>query len=143
MDYNPWRDARDNFVDYLIDRSCELPAGLKGCVKGQTIYLCKTLDQHARRCTLSHELKHIVRGTNHAIYLSHPREEMAIDRLVARQLIHIDNFIAAIPWGVKSPRPETASELGVDAHTLRVWVHTLSAKESAYIEARLRERDHP
>ncbi|MFE5790678.1 hypothetical protein [Rhodococcus erythropolis] len=143
MDYNPWRDARDNFADYLIDRSRELPAGLKGCVKGKTIYICRTLNQFSRRTTLSHELTHIVRGTNHVLYLSQPREELAIDKLVARQFIHIDKFIAAVPFGGKSVPAAIADDLQVDQHTLRTWVHNLTDREREYIEIRLQERDHP
>jgi len=142
-DFNPWRYARDNHPDYLIDRSHKLPPGLRGCIKGNTIYLCSSLDRDSLRCTLCHELWHIKRETNHSMHLTNYREEMAIDKLVARQLIHIDAFIAAIPFGNKVPPTHAAEELRVDHHTLRVWFQTLSADECRYIETRLRERDHP
>ncbi|MFD6517614.1 hypothetical protein [Rhodococcus sp. NPDC060176] len=143
MDYNPWRDARDNFPDYTINIRHELPAGVGGFIKGKTIYLCRTLDEDGRRCTLPHELDHIRNGTDHLFEHPNSKEERAIDIAVARRLITVDKFVDALAWSRRTAGRECAAELRVDSHTLKVWVQSLSAHEKREIQQMLKSRGVP
>ncbi|ASN69208.1 hypothetical protein 7S3_30 [uncultured Caudovirales phage] len=137
--YNPWRDARDRYPDYLINFKRELPTGMRGCIKGKTIHVCASLTQEARRFTLAHEVCHLDTGILHT---GDPRVELMIDRMAARRLITPDEFVDALAWSRRSDH-ECASELGVDGYTLRVWVQSLNKDERRYITALLRRRGEP
>lgn len=134
--YNPWRDARDRYPDYLINFKHELPSGMRGCIKGRVIYVCTTLTQEARRFALAHELCHLDTNTLHT---GDPRVELMIDRMAARRLITPDRFVDALLWSRRATH-ECAAELGVDGYALKVWVQSLDKNERHYITTRLRRR---
>ncbi|MBM4640666.1 ImmA/IrrE family metallo-endopeptidase [Rhodococcus hoagii] len=137
--YNPWRDARDRYPDYLINFKRVLPPGMRGCIKGKTIHVCASLTQEARRFTLAHEVCHLDTGIFHT---GDPRVELMIDRMAARRLITAEEFVDALAWSRRSHN-ECASELGVDGYTLKVWVQSLNKDERRYITALLRRRGEP
>lgn len=137
--YNPWRDARDRYPHYLIDYKRELPGTMRGCIKGKTIYVCRTLPQETRRFVLAHELCHLDTRTVHT---GDRRVEQMIDRMAARRLITFDDFVDAIAW-TRTVGHECAAELGVDGYTLKVWAQSLTPDEKRYISTRLQSRGEP
>lgn len=60
--WHPWRMLRDRCIE--VDVSCRgrLPDRVMGLQLGGRIWLCATLTQAERRCTLTHELVHRERG---------------------------------------------------------------------------------
>jgi hypothetical protein len=134
--WHPWRFLADCFPHVVVDHSHELPEHLMGYRQGNTIWLCKTLNQAERRSTLTHELHHLLRGdvptwSRHATV----REERIVSELSARQLITLDQLIDALKW-TQHP-DELAEELWTDTPTVRCRLQTLDPIEVADLEHRL------
>lgn len=143
--YNPWRDAEKR-PEITIDCRHELPDGQSGAYdsSAETIYLCKTLLQSDRRCTLAHELLHVDRGAPPVdVEWIAEKEERIVDRLAAQRLIDRERFIDAVIWCGRRVGPECASELWVDIDTLCTWVRTLTAREIREIQDRIEQRLSP
>jgi hypothetical protein len=134
--WHPWRHLAEEYPHITVDLSHELPGDMMGYTDGNTIWLCKTLNQAERRSTLTHELKHIVRGgvprgSRHAVM----REEQIVSELSARQLITLDRLVAALRW-TQHP-DELAEELWTDTPTVRCRLKTLDPIEVADLEHHL------
>lgn len=96
--------------------------------------------QAEQRCTIAHEIEHIQRGPTPPDPAIRAREEVAIDRAVARRLIDIDALGEALAWPLDPS--EVADDLWVDRQTLEVRVHSLHPSEQVYLKRRLERHEH-
>ena len=131
--WHPWRIAAERYPHITIVCKHELPRGVRGLLKGDTIWLCKTLTQAERRSTLTHELLHVSRGI--APPQLQAREERRVDELAARRLISLNDMLR----GLQSAQDdrELAEALWTDVHTVRVRRETLTPFEVAWLDERL------
>lgn len=92
--YHPFRRLRDRphlrlvFADLGDD-------GPMGTTDGHTITLTTGLMQDERRCVVLHELIHEERGIPHG---ECPREELAIEKEVARLLLPLEHLADGLSW---------------------------------------------
>ena len=131
--WHPWRIAAELYPHITIVCKHELPRGVRGLLRGDTIWLCKTLTQAERRSTLTHELLHVSRGI--APPQLQAREERRVDELAARRLISLNDMLR----GLQSAQDdrELAEALWTDVHTVRVRRETLTPFEVAWLDERL------
>jgi hypothetical protein len=109
-----------------------------GLQHGHRIWLCRTLTQAERRCTLTHELVHRERGPVPADPASAAREELIVDEITARRLITLPHLVDGLRW-TRHPR-ELADHLWVDQPTLRTRMSTLDPIETAELEHHLEDQ---
>jgi len=131
--WHPWRTLRDHHPD--VDVSCRyrLPDRFMGLQLGRRIWLCATLTQAERRCTLTHELVHRERGPAAAA-----AEERIVDEIAARRLITLTALTDGLRWS-RHPR-ELAEHLWVDEPTLHTRMTTLDPLEVAELEHDLEDQ---
>ncbi|WP_234802321.1 hypothetical protein [Mycolicibacterium fortuitum] len=103
-----------------------------GLQRGARIWLCRTLTQAERRCTLTHELVHHERGPVPADPAAAAREEQIVDEIAARRLITLPQLADGLRWS-RQPR-ELAEHLWVDQPTLQTRMATLDPLEVADLE---------
>ncbi|WP_036564383.1 hypothetical protein [Nocardioides halotolerans] len=133
--HHPWRRFAE-LTDWSLVWA-ELPEGVMGrtCHQTRTVTLALGLSQAERRCTIAHETAHIVRGpvAPHQTL----REELAIDRSVARLLVpSVPRLVDAMVWA--DGHLETAADaLWVDHYLLSVRLRTLTAAERTLASTRL------
>lgn len=130
--FNPWHHL-DPDTEVHFD---SLPAGVAGYTDGETITLSNRLTQRGRRCTLTHELLHVLRGVNpypHDWY--DMREERAIDECSARLLVPLHRLVDVARWTCNLA--EAAEELWVDTATLRDRIRTLTDRERQHLRNHL------
>lgn len=125
--WSPWRHLRENHPDVRVHEA-ELPPGLLGCLDHaqRTIWLDSRLTDVERTCTLAHELGHLALD----VVLDgqvRPAAERKVDRWAARHLLPIHCLARAFTWAANVP--EIADELGVDVHTLRARLRSLTDDE--------------
>lgn len=139
MDH-PWRRFHEA-AGWLLHFAA-LPSGLMGYTDfgRQQVALDKHLLQAERRCTIAHELEHIKRGPLPADPVLAAREELVIDKAVARRLIDLKALGEALAW--TQNLDEAAEELWVDAATLRTRLQYLHPSEVHYLRRRLEHHDH-
>ena len=135
MGWNPWRHIGRHYPNVTVITDQELPGPVWGQQVGNRIWLCRRLDQVRRRCTLTHEIVHLERGTVPADPRGLAREERAVDRIAARRLITLDALIDGLRW-TRDPH-QLAEHLWVDVPTLRTRMAALDPVEVAEIENRL------
>lgn len=135
--WHPWRVLNIEHSD--IDVSCRhrLPDQIMGLQRGARIWLCRTLNQAERRCTLTHELVHRERGPLPADRDAAAREERIVDEIASRRLITLPSLVDALRWS-RHPR-ELADQLWVDEPTLQTRMVTLDPIEVAELEHRLED----
>lgn len=128
--YHPWRMLR-GLDDWLLEWD-QLPEGISGEINWptHTITIDPRLSQAQRRCTLAHELEHVVRGPGGG-----PREEREVEGMAARRLVELDALVDAVRW---SPWPdEVADELWIDRAMLDARLSGLAPWEMTYITDRI------
>jgi len=105
----------------------------------RTVTLDKRLRQAERRCTIAHENLHISRGPvpDDPVYVA--REELAIEKLVARALIPLDCLCETLAWAWTEQ--EAAEDLWVDRQTLNTRLKHLHPAEAAVLRRRLEHRE--
>ncbi len=133
--WHPWRALRVHYSDVEVSCRYRLPDHLMGLQQGATIWLCRTLTQAERRCTLTHELVHRERGPVPADPAAAAAEERAVDRIAARRLITLPSLLDGLRWTQRLP--ELAEHLWVDEPTLRTRLDTLDPIEVAHLEHEL------
>ena len=138
--WHPWRQLRDHHPNVHVQCRHELHSTRMGIRHGERIWLCSTLTQAERRCTLTHEIVHVERGPVPAIPHMQMREEAIVDRITARRLIELDALIDALAWNRWQVDADTAGELWVDLPTLRTRVQNLTDDERKYIDAEIERR---
>lgn len=124
--HHPWRAFR-RFIDWTLVWA-HLPGDLLGEVDFDTkiVTLDPRITQEERRCTIDHETEHIRRGP--VPEWLRPREERAIDRIVAHRLLPSVKMIAdALTW----------AEWNLDVAAEELWV------DRATLECRLVSMTHP
>lgn len=135
MGWNPWQHLADHWPHIVVDTRTELPGRLWGLTVGNRIWLCRRLDQAARRSTLTHELLHLERGPVPTDRRGHDREERTVSLLAARRLITLDALGDALRW-TRDPE-QLAEALWVDVPTLYARMGALDPVEVAELENRL------
>jgi hypothetical protein len=135
MGWNPWRHIGKHHPDVTVDTSVELPGRIWGLTAENRIWLCRRLDQVARRCTLTHEIVHLERGPVPADTRGRDREERTVDAIAARRLITLDALADALAW-TRDPE-QLAEALWVDVPTLHARMSGLDPVEVAELENRL------
>lgn len=106
-----------------------------GLQHGRRIWLCRTLTQAERRCTLTHELVHRERGPVPSDPAAAAAEERAVDHIAARRLITLPSLIDGLQW-TRDPH-QLAEHLWVDLPTLRARMSGLDPIEVSELENRL------
>ncbi|MCB1288643.1 MAG: hypothetical protein KDB47_13290 [Mycobacterium sp.] len=133
--WHPWRVLRIRYPDVEVSCRHRLPDHLMGLQHGDRIWLCRTLTQAERRCTLTHELVHRERGPVPADPVAAAAEERAVDEIAARRLISIGSLLDGLAW-TRDPH-QLAEHLWVDVPTLHTRMATLDPLEVAELENRL------
>ncbi|MGB3485245.1 MAG: hypothetical protein WBB07_23900 [Mycobacterium sp.] len=108
-----------------------------GLQRGAQIWLCRTMTQAERRCTLTHELVHRERGLVPADPAAAEREERIVDEISARRLITTPALVDGLRW--TRHRGELADHLWVDTPTLETRMATLDPLEVAELEHHLED----
>lgn len=139
MDH-PWRRLRA-LADWSLQWA-HLPEGLLGWAdhRTNTIALDPCQTQAERRCTIAHELEHVLRGPVPADPWLAAREESAVGQAAARALISIEALGDALAWSLDVH--EVADVLWVDVDTLRTRMQHLHPAERAYLRRRTEHHDH-
>lgn len=116
----------DALVDWSL-RWAHLPGDLVGVTDwaSRTITVDARLTQAELHCTLLHEVVHAERGPFPR--WAEAREEAAVDDVVARALIPLEQLVAAVSWS-RCPW-ELAEELWVDVPTLAARARGLTPAE--------------
>lgn len=140
-DYSPW-GAIAALQDVLVAFEI-LPSGRGWWEPDQKVLLIdKRQSRREMRCTLAHELEHIIRG-DHDVSVASPvlqaRQEVAACAAASRRLIPLGRLIDALLWS--QDEHELAEELNVDEDTLRVRLVTLTPEEHQVIDERLWEAE--
>lgn len=133
--FHPWRVLR-GLTDVTL-HWVAMPTRM-GTSSGRDVWLDPRQLQAERRCTLTHELVHLERGTRWV----DGREESAVDVEAARRLIDLPDLLRALQWAVSyDSRParlaSMAEELWVDVPTLEARLAHLSADEESWLRARI------
>lgn len=136
-DWHPWRHMAERFPHIIICTSYELPDGVRGLIRGDRIWLCRTLDQAGRRTVLSHEIGHLELGM--PIYPRHHmygiREERLVDDMASRRLIPLHKLIDAMKWSTHPA--ELAETLWTTERMVQCRLHNLDPIEVAELEYHL------
>lgn len=133
--FSPWRILRLRYPDVEVSCRQRLPDHLMGLQHGRRIWLCRTLTQAERRCTLTHELVHRERGPVPSDPAAAAAEERAVDGIAARRLITLPSLLDGLQW-TRDPH-QLAEHLWVDLPTLRARMAGLDPIEVAELENRL------
>lgn len=137
MGWNPWRHVGKHYPHITVDTRTELPGRIWGLTDGTRIWLCRRLNQVARRCTLAHELIHLERGPVPTDSRGYAREERAVSAEAARRLITIEALADGLRW---SRDPEQLAEtLWVDVPTLQARMTSLDPIEVSQLEHALED----
>lgn len=130
--YDPWHDLAVNWPD--VDVVIEPMGGrLLGVLRYPVIALRAGTSAAQRRCTLAHEIVHLERGVGDCGPWA-GREELLVQREVARRLIPVADLAAAVrQLGGSAVLGELAHALDVDHETARLRLDMLSSAELAHI----------
>lgn len=132
MRWNPWRALSTAHAEVEVSCRYRLPNHLMGLQQGHRIWLCRTLTQAERRCTLTHELVHRERGL-----ITDPNaaalEERIVDEIAARRLITLPQLVDGLRW-TRDDADDLADTLWVDQPTLKTRMETLDPIEVAELE---------
>jgi len=135
--WNPWQHLAEHWPHVTVIANRELPGNMWGLLIGSRIYLCRRLDQAARRSTLTHEVVHLERGAVPTDPRGHAREERVVSRIAARRLITIADLADGLKW--TRDRSELAEHLWVDVPTLNARMESLDPIEVAELEHALED----
>jgi len=140
-EYSPWGTvARLQDVLVVFD---DLPSGRGWWVPDERVLLLdRRMCRRQMRCTLAHELEHMVRGDECVADVSgvlHVRQEIAASTAAARRLIPLGRLVEALLWS--QDERELAEELDVDEETVRMRLLTLTPGEHSIIDERLWARE--
>lgn len=101
--WHPWRALRVRYPEVAVSCRDRLPDRLMGLQQGHRIWLCRTLTQAERRCTLTHELVHRERGPVPHDLAEADREEQIVNEISARRLITLPSLVDGLRW-TRDPR---------------------------------------
>lgn len=129
--FHPWRTLRA-LAHVTLHWHDGGPAGWTH-FESASISLRRGLTQVERRCTLTHELRHLERGP--AVVGYDHQEELAVREESARRLISFPALVEAMLWA--RDEYELAEELWVDVGTARDRLAFLDDLESQELNRRL------
>lgn len=134
--HHPWR-AFGELRDWKIEWTDDLPFGTWGLTiwEDRTVLLVNGMTEAERRCTIEHERLHVLRGP--APFGMELREELVIDRLVARTLAPSIRRIGHAMCFHRADVERAADELWVDEQTLHVRLSSLAPRERAWFGEQL------
>jgi hypothetical protein len=135
MGWNPWRYDGTYLPHITVITDKELPGRIWGVQSGDTIWLCRRLNQARRRSTLAHELVHLERGPVPTDPRGRAREEHIVSGVAARRLIALDALVDGLRW-TRDPE-QLAEHLWVDVPTLQARMTGLDPVEVAELENKL------
>ena len=134
--HHPWRELRDLPHIDLRWHVGAPPGKTQWWSDGTvTISLDESLGQAQRRCTLTHEIRHALRGRPPIGEAARRQEEREIDVEAARLLISLDRLIDALRW--TQYWHEAAEALWCDYGTFVTRINNLTENEWLAIEAAL------
>lgn len=135
--FHAWRRMRDLGPSWTLAWSNELADDLYGFTdfRSRTITLREGLSFEERRCTITHEVEHALRGP--ASRCSELAEELAVNRTGARLLLSSVKDIADCLMYHNGDYEEASSDLWVDPWTLEVRMAGLWRNEHRYLTRRL------
>ncbi len=119
--FDPWECVATDWPGWRIEVADIRPRRGLTIWATCTIVLDIGLTPTERRCTLTHELIHVERGSVPRDRWLKIREEREVRRLAAARLIDPERLADAMAWA-QDPR-EIAEIVGVDVRTLQ-WVNT-------------------
>lgn len=135
--FHPWRRLRDLGPAWTLRWRDDLPWDVYGFTdwRTRTITLRGGMTFEERRCTIAHEVEHVLRGQFSRC--DEVREESMIDRRCARLLLPTMQEIAdALVWH-HGDYERAAEDLWVDSWTLEVRLGSLHGLEHNYLRRRL------
>jgi hypothetical protein len=134
--YDPWTDLARRWPEVRVVEE-PMPGRLLGELRYPVIALRAGTSAAQRRCTLTHEIVHLERGTGECGPWA-AREELLVHREVARRLVPPEALRAALrEAGGDADLPALARLLDVDVETARVRLELLSAAERRQLRAAL------
>lgn len=138
-DYSPW-GAIARLQDVLVAFEI-LPSGRGWWEPDERVLLLdKRQTQAEMRCTVAHELEHIIRGDIDVSVISpvlQARQEIAACAAAARRLIPLSRLVDALLWS--QDEHELAEQLNVDEDTLKMRLVSLTPEEHKLVDERLWE----
>ncbi len=135
--FHPWRRMRDLGPSWKLQWSGALPTGRLGLTnfRTRTITLRLDLTFEERRCTITHEVEHAIRGT--FLRSEYLREELEVDRISARLLLPSIRDVADAMVYHSGSYEQVAEDLWVDPWMLEVRLSSLQHLELGYFERRM------
>lgn len=135
--FHPWRRLRDLGPTWRLVWRDDLPRSMYGFTDypSRSIHMKRGMTFEARRCTIAHEVEHVLRGPFSAC--DELREEIDVNRRCARLLVpSMQDLADAMVWH-GGDYEAVAEEMWVDPWTLEVRLGSLRPLEAAYLRARL------
>lgn len=113
--WDPWRALEEEFPGVEVITDYELPPDTWGLARGNTVWICKTMNHRAQTTTLAHELIHLERGIplspfNGAIK---EYEELFVRAETARRMVPLGNLVATVTANPSGDWKTWAGELDV------------------------------
>lgn len=137
--FHPWRRLRDLGPTWRLRWREDLPWDVYGFTDypSRTIHMRQGMTFAARRCTIAHEVEHVIRGPFSAC--DELREETDVNRRCARLLLpSMQDLADAMVWH-DGDYEAVAEELWVDPWTLEVRLGSLRPLETRYLHARMND----
>lgn len=135
-DFHPWRRMRDLGPAWKLAWRNDLPADVYGFTDfaTQTITMREGMSFEERRCTITHEVEHVLRGPTSTCRVM--KEELTVDRRSSRLLLSSMRDLAdALAWH-RYDYELASSELWVDLWMLEVRLSALQKREREYLARR-------
>lgn len=135
--FHPWRRLRDLGPTWKLRWSECLPHDVYGFTDyaRRTITLRSGMSFEERRCSINHEVEHVLRGP--ASSCSVAREEATVERQSARLLIPSMQDLADSMTFYGGDYEQAAEDLWVDMLTLDVRLGTMTGLERDYWQRRM------
>ncbi|MCD4535685.1 hypothetical protein LRP67_16450 [Nocardioides sp. cx-169] len=137
--FHAWRRMRDLGPSWKLAWSCDLPDDMYGYTNfiDRTITLREGLSFEERRCTITHEVEHVLRGPTSRCFVLH--EEVRVDRRASRLLLSSVRDIADTLSYHHGDYERAAEDLWVDPWMLEVRLGSLWRNEQRYMDRRMAE----
>lgn len=134
--FHPWRRLRALGPTWRLAWSRDLPGDIYGHTDwgSRTITMREGMSFEERRCTITHEVEHVLRGP--ASNCSVIAEELLVDRSSARLLLPSMRDIADSLVYHRGDHDQAAKDLWVDPWMLEVRLSSLYGLERDYLRRR-------
>lgn len=134
--FNPWRRLRALGPSWKLRWSHDLPGDTYGDTNWgtRTITLAEGMSFEERRCTITHEVQHVMRGP--ASTCNEVAEELTVDRISARLLLPSIRDVADALVFHRGDHDQAAKDLWVDPWMFEVRLASLYGLEREYLRRR-------